>query len=517
MSVSGLRGIWTYRSLANAEGSINDFNKIKVWEAELYLEVSTDNRVYGHLGERPAEATGNEPYLTVEGKVMLGEPLGLQWRAKGRPGSAFDGWIYDYQGYILPDWSDGVRQRPAIVGTVIRTVEHDGAPAGSVFSFVAVKSDFVEPRTSIPLAKPVLDLMASAEHRYHHQLWHASRDNWAILPETKKDALRNLGWQPGPNGKERPSLSADRLRNGSGEDFLFMHRRMIQDVRALDPNVQAWRTVPSPGAMSSFDPEVKATQVGNLDGNAVGPAWIIPSDPETTSWLYSLREPSTFQAVFQGWERLYTDRRHLATLSLGELGARIEFTIHNWMHMRWTSVTRDPSSDPKFRGLPIPEGRAPLDFDPKWLDSQYDHLGETFSSHVNPVFWRLHGWVDSRIEDWFAAHDAERPEAIKRTVLDGVQWFATDGKWVITEEPWEGPKRAAPMTSVTPVGKASQTDHDHGSSDHGGGHGGLHLDIAAMQQALAVIFGPDVATPLALREGLALGVPGATRFRRIED
>lgn len=50
-------------------------NKIKVWEAELYLEVGTDNRVYGHLGERPAEATGNEPYLTVEGKATFGEPL----------------------------------------------------------------------------------------------------------------------------------------------------------------------------------------------------------------------------------------------------------------------------------------------------------------------------------------------------------------------------------------------------------------------------------------------------------
>ena len=189
--------------------------------------------------------------------------------------------------------------------------------------------------------------------------------------------------------------------------------------------------------------------------------------------------------------------------------------------MRWTSVTRDPSPDPKLRGLPIPEGRAPLDFDQKWLDPQYDHLGETFSSHVNPVFWRLHGWVDDRIEDWFAAQEAERPGTVKRTALDGVQWFETDGKWVITEEPWEGPKHTAPTTPGMPGTTTLQAGHDHGGGDHGGGdpgggHGGLHLVVSTMQQALTVIFGPDDATPVALREKLALGVPGATRFRRID-
>ena len=24
---------------------------------------------------------------------------------------------------------------------------------------------------------------------------------------------------------------------------------------------------------------------------------------------------------------------------------------------------------------------------------------------ANPVFWRLHGWIDDRINDWFAAHE----------------------------------------------------------------------------------------------------------------
>ncbi len=515
MPAPDLRGVWTYRSFANSAAKVDDFNKIKVWEAELYLELRPDGRIYGHIGERPAIASGNDPYLMIEGEVLHDNPIGLVWRATGKPGSEYDGWIYDYRGYLAPTWSDGVRQRPAIVGTAMRTVEHDGAPAGSVFSFVAIKSDFVEPRIVIPLAQPVIDLMAAPEHRYHHQLWHASRDSWAGLTDAKKAALRSLGWQPGPSGSERPSLSADRLRNGSGEDFLFMHRRMVQTVKALDPSIRAWRSVPSQGALASFAQGVEAVRIGNLDGNALAPAWIVPDDPDLTSWLHSLREQSTYQAVFQAWERMYTDRRYLATLSLGELGSRIEFSIHNWMHMRWTSVTRDPSTDPRRRGTPIPEGRATLDFDPKWLDPQYDHLGETFSSHVNPIFWRLHGWVDDRIEDWFAAQDAERPGTVKRATLDGVRWFEVDGKWVTCTAPWEGPLHAA----VTPM----HAGHDHGdgtgtgSGDHGpGGHGGLHLDVPTMQRALGVIFGPEEAPAMTTGEQLNVSPQGANRFQRVE-
>lgn len=489
MATNGdLQGIWTYRSLADAPGAIGNFDKLQVWEAELSIEVGDGGRIHGFLGERPDTATGTEPYLTVEGEVIPGSPTTVSWRAKGRPSSDFEGWIYDYAGIVAPSWPDALRQRPAIIGTVTRTVAHGNAPAGSVFSFVAVKSDFLEPRHRIPLAKAVLDMMASSEHRHHHQLWHASRDQWSVLSDAKKDAVRALGWQPGPNGEERASLSADRLTNGSGEDFLFMHRRMVTTVRTLDPSVQTWRRVPRPGPWASFDANTKAASVGNLDGYALPPAWVVPGDPSTTSWLSELRRTSTFYAPFQVWEAQYTDPRYLASISLGELGSRIEFTIHNWMHMRWASVPRDPAQDKTRRGMPIPEGRAPLDFDAKWLDPEYDYLGETFSSHVNPVFWRLHGWVDDRINDWFRAQETVRPGAIKRQEVLGVDWFQADGDWVRIEEPWEGLRAA----------------HAHGAGDHNGhgDHGGLQLDVPAMQNALTIIFGPEPGpAPLAMAGG----------------
>ena len=55
-----------------------------------------------------------------------------------------DKWAYDYTGYLVPHWPNGVGQVPAIVGSVIRTLPHSAgpgkiAPAGVVASFYAVR------------------------------------------------------------------------------------------------------------------------------------------------------------------------------------------------------------------------------------------------------------------------------------------------------------------------------------------------------------------------------------------
>jgi hypothetical protein len=54
-------------------------------------------------------------------------------------------WVYDYTGWLIPAWPNGVGQVPAIVGSVIRTIPHSAgpgktAPAGEVASFYAVRS-----------------------------------------------------------------------------------------------------------------------------------------------------------------------------------------------------------------------------------------------------------------------------------------------------------------------------------------------------------------------------------------
>ncbi len=57
----------------------------------------------------------------------------------GRAGTKTENWEYDYKASTTPKWPNGVNQVPTLVGTVIRAKPHNGAPAGVVASFIAIK------------------------------------------------------------------------------------------------------------------------------------------------------------------------------------------------------------------------------------------------------------------------------------------------------------------------------------------------------------------------------------------
>lgn len=53
------------------------------------------------------------------------------------------GQLYDYLGFVVPAWPNGINQVPAITGAIVRTVPHASgtggvAPAGVVCSWIAV-------------------------------------------------------------------------------------------------------------------------------------------------------------------------------------------------------------------------------------------------------------------------------------------------------------------------------------------------------------------------------------------
>jgi hypothetical protein len=79
--------------------------------------------------------------LDLQGTIQPGsdgEPM-VEIVGTGRPGTGTAGWEYDYHGQLAYQWPNGLNQLPAIVGNVIRAKPHDGAPAGYVASFIAVK------------------------------------------------------------------------------------------------------------------------------------------------------------------------------------------------------------------------------------------------------------------------------------------------------------------------------------------------------------------------------------------
>ena len=138
MSDNPFVGTWTYRSLLNEPNLATGFDKLEFGRGTIVIAEGPMQILSGTIG-------GPGWSLTLKGARQYGSPMHARFQGTG----IVDGekWIYDYDGYLVPHWPNGVDQRPAIVGSVIRTIAHGGgergtvAPAGVVASFYAVRQD----------------------------------------------------------------------------------------------------------------------------------------------------------------------------------------------------------------------------------------------------------------------------------------------------------------------------------------------------------------------------------------
>ena len=123
-------GRWTYRSFHNDPDP--DASRPPFGTGTLVLDEPDYGRLSGSLG-------GEGWNLSLVGGYTYGNPFALRFQGSGDIGG--ERWVYDYVGYLVPIWPNGVDQRPAIVGSVIRTVPHSNgqARAGYSASFIAVK------------------------------------------------------------------------------------------------------------------------------------------------------------------------------------------------------------------------------------------------------------------------------------------------------------------------------------------------------------------------------------------
>lgn len=252
------------------------------------------------------------------------------------------------------------------------------------------------------LPSRVVNEMAQRRHRFHHYLWHRVRNSWLRLREEERQAVReiNPAWEPPRPARDQAGRPA--RDNDSGEDFLFMHRRMIAHVNRIlaevadpaCPRVEGWPRVPPPGDAD----------------------YPVPAFPG--SGLEEIKSDAHFEQFIAPWERRYTNAAYLRAVTLGQLGSDIEFTIHNDMHMRWAA--------PSAVGY-RPTTALTQSIGERWDAPAYDYLGDTYASHVNPVFWKLHGWVDDRIEDWKAANGVAGEPAWTGTWLGPEEGRHDDG------------------------------------------------------------------------------------------
>ena len=140
MSKNPWVGNWTYRSLLNDPNSALSFDKLEFGVGTIVINNDEASELLtGSIG-------GEGWSLTLHGSRAYGSPSQVRFEGKGLVSGEL--WIYDYIGWLVPVWPNSTDQlqRPAFVGSVIRTIPHSNgnggtAPAGVVASFYAVKVD----------------------------------------------------------------------------------------------------------------------------------------------------------------------------------------------------------------------------------------------------------------------------------------------------------------------------------------------------------------------------------------
>lgn len=286
------------------------------------------------------------------------------------------------------------------------------------------------------LPQQIVAMMASREHRLHHYLWHNVRENWLRYGDATRAELAAAGWAP-----PRPALDAQgnpNFDNGSGEDFLYMHREMIAAVnRRLAevgdpayPRVEGW-TAPPP----ADDPDWP-----------VPPLYPIPGPGAED--LAAVKSEAFYSENLMPTVAILTEEERLRGWTLGRFGALVEYYAHNAMHMRWSAGL------PEFR--PENDDNAPDGVDPRWDDPAYDWLGDTYSSHVSPTFWKIHGWVDRMIDLWADANG----------VAGDIQWT---GKWTGPFPHHAPPDSLFEAVELVRAEAGSPVTDDHGGHQHGHG------------------------------------------------
>lgn len=126
-----ITGKWLYRSFVNNANPDDDPQLFG--QGELTINPTDFGYLIGDFD------FGQWGLMTVKGNIHFGTPYHLRFQGRGVKGTGAEEWVYDYNGYYVPNWVEGVNQMPAIVGSVIRTEPHGQAKAGVVASFIMFK------------------------------------------------------------------------------------------------------------------------------------------------------------------------------------------------------------------------------------------------------------------------------------------------------------------------------------------------------------------------------------------
>jgi len=132
-----LNGTWTYRSLFNDTAWQTEFDSLAFAAALMDLKTFGTDSISGII----YWAKDPDQGLKIKGRYFYNDSVTCYTLVGiGDSSLGTAGWQYDYQGYIVPEWSFAVKQVDALVGSVARAKPHSGEPAGVVASTYMVRN-----------------------------------------------------------------------------------------------------------------------------------------------------------------------------------------------------------------------------------------------------------------------------------------------------------------------------------------------------------------------------------------
>lgn len=259
-------------------------------------------------------------------------------------------------------------------------------------------------------------LMTTRSHRLWHYLWHGIRNAWARMSQQERSAVRQYlgtGWVR--NDAETVNIP----QPNRGEEFLHMHREMVAKVATV-LGAQMYAPWAQPPA---------------------------PNDPQFPLPGGNTRQSNAEYAQYLTWHQQAVALQTLRSMTLSQYGEWLEANIHNSMHNRW--------SDPRTANPQIMAGGIFQQPRPEWDLPSQDNLVSPYTSHANPLFWRIHGYVDQRVDDWLRANNYTSIAMDCRGVQGCYQW----------QRIWTGPippsTTSNPVSASTAAASASLTATTH--------------------------------------------------------
>jgi len=118
-NVASLSGDWIYRSFINTTEDVQTLDQILFGQGDLTLAVGADGFF------QPSQLSFGADYpMNVFGQAIevfsdtFSLPrVAIEMKAFGVEGTQTAGWLYEYRGYLVPSWYNGVDQVTCIAGT----------------------------------------------------------------------------------------------------------------------------------------------------------------------------------------------------------------------------------------------------------------------------------------------------------------------------------------------------------------------------------------------------------------